>query len=217
MEQAPSMTTRERVDSPVIRRIFEAYKMDETDVQNLYARLERQLIVTYRQVIQAQLSLYGCQKTVTGPDARSEKWIQGKARQDAEGIANTFDRELRNKIQSIYNGNKRSNRFAYMRALDAWIAQRNGYKTASIALNTLTASREYAKDRFITENGIEGKFVLTGPPPVCRDCIRIKGYGAMTYKQTRMKNRRLPAHAGCPHTYSQLIPKAINCAEAWTG
>lgn len=211
------MTTRERIDSPVIRRIFEAYKMDVQDVQSLYARLERQLIVTYRQVIQSQLSLYRCQKTVTGPDARSAKWLQAKARQDAESISNTFDRELMSRIQRIRSSNPRANRFFYIREIDAWIAQRNGYKTASIALNTMTSAREYAKDRFITENGIEGKFVLTGPPPVCKDCVRIKGYGAMTYKQTRMKNRRLPAHPGCPHTYSQLIPKAINCADAWTG
>jgi hypothetical protein len=163
------------------------------------------------------LTLYGCQKTVTGPDAASLKWIQDKARTDAVGISNTYERELMNRIQSIRGKNKRANRYQYIREIDAWLAQRTPRKTASISLNTLTAAREYAKDRFITENNIGGKFVLVGPPPVCKDCIRIKGYGPMTYKQTRMKNRRLPAHAGCPHTYQALTLTKLDCSTVWTG
>lgn len=212
------MTAPARIDSAVIRRIFEAYRMDDVDLQALYASLETQLTRTYRQVIASQLNLYGCQKLATGPDATSLKWIQQKARTDSISIANTYERELRNKIQAIYQQNKRSNRYAYARAIDAWMTQRSKYKIPSISLNTMTAAREYAKDRFITENGIEGKFVFTGPPPVCKICIRIKGYGPMTYKQTRLPGRRLPAHLGCPHTYSQLIPKKIPCDDmTWTG
>lgn len=211
------MTTKERIDSPVIRRIFEAYKMDENDIVSLYQQIERQLTVTYRQVIQGQLTLYSCQRTVTGPDDKSLKWIQEKARQDSEGIANTYERELTNRIQRIRSQNKRANRFHYIRELDAWLATRTPRKAQSIGLNTMTAAREYAKDRFITENNIGGKYVLVGPPPVCKDCIRIKGYGPMTYKQTRMKNRRLPAHGGCPHTYQALTLTKLDCATAWTG
>jgi hypothetical protein len=104
-----------------------------------------------------------------------------------------------------------------VRALDTWLVDRTSRKTASISLNTMTAAREYAKDRFITENGIEGKFVFTGPPPVCKICIRIKGYGPMTYKQTRQSNRRLPAHINCPHTYQALTLTKIDCSAVWTG
>lgn len=211
------MTSPARVDSAIVQKIIDHYAMIEPDIAQLAAQLTRQLTITYRTVIQAQLTLYQCQKIATGPDNQASQWIETKARQDAEGIARTYNRELASKVRSIYKDNKRTNRYGYMAALDAWIAQRNGYKVQSISLNTMTAAREYAKDRFITENGIEGKFVLTGPPPVCKLCIRIKGLGPITYKQTRLPRNRLPQHAGCPHTYGQLIPKKITCETAWTG
>jgi aspartate aminotransferase-like enzyme len=212
------MTTRERVDSPVIRRIFEAYRMDDAGIQALYLQIERQLTVVYRQTIQSSLSLYGCQKLVTGPDTQALEFIQTKARQDSTSIANTFDRELQNRIQSIYSGNKRSNRYAYMRALDAWIVQRNAYKTASISLNTMTAARKYAQDRFVKENNIQGRWVLVGPPPVCKKCVRIKALGAVSFEQTQKAQNALPQHVNCPHRYAQLVPKKISCDETtWTG
>lgn len=211
------MTTRERVDSAVIRRIFEAYRMDDASIVRLYEGIERQLTIVYRQTIQAQLNLYGCQKFATGPDSTATKWIQAKARQDSTSIANTYERELQNKIQSIYRQNKRSNRFAYMRAIDAWIAQRNIFKSASISLNTMTAARSYAQDRFIRENGITGRFAMVGPPPVCKKCIRIKGKGPLTWSECQRPENKLPAHVGCPHRHEVLVPKKINCESAWTG
>ena len=210
------MTAPARVDSPVIRRIFEAYKMDESDIVSLYQGIERQLTITYRQVIAQQLNLYGCQRTVTGPDNRSLKWIQSKARQDSESIANTFDRELMSRIQRIRSANRRANRFYFIRELDAWIAGRTPRKSASIGLNTMTSAREYAQTRFAQENNIQGKWVFTGPPPVCKICIRIKGLGPVTFERTQ--KQRLPAHINCPHRWSQLIPKKIECGpDTWTG
>jgi hypothetical protein len=211
------MTTKERINTALIRAIVENYSMSEGDINALLQSITRQLTVVYRQVIQAQLTLYSCQKTVSGPDSRASKWIDDKALKDARGIANTYQRELENKVQSLYLANRRGNRNYYSSNLNTWFASRSIRKSRDISLNTMTAAREYAKDRFITENGIEGKFVLTGPPPVCKDCIRIKGYGAMTYKQTRMKNRRLPAHPGCPHTYQALTLTKIDCSTVWTG
>lgn len=213
------MTTRERVDSPVIRRIFEAYRMDADDQIRMYEQIERQLTIVYRQTIQAQLNLYGCQKVVSESiDPASSQWIQAKARKDAEGIAQTYDRELMGQIQKVRAGNIRANRFAYMRAIDTWIAQRNIFKSASISLNTMTAARKYAQDRFTRENNIGGKWVLVGPPPVCKKCVRIKALGPITYEQTQKPNNALPQHVNCPHRYQQLIPKKIECGpNTWTG
>lgn len=191
--------------------------MDVSDIQAVYAQIERQTIVVYRQTIQSSLNLHGCQKLVTGPDEEALRWIQAKARKDSEGIAQTFEKELMSQIQKVRANNIRANRFAYMRALDAWIAGRNGRKNASISLNTMTSARKYAQDRFVRENNIGGKWVFAGPPPVCKDCVRIKGYGPQTFEQTQKAGRQLPSHVNCPHRYQQLIPKKIDCQNAWSG
>jgi hypothetical protein len=212
------MTTKERINTALIRAIVENYSMSEGDINALVQGITQQLTVVYRQTIQSQLTLYSCQKLATGPDRTSMDWIEEKALKDAKGIANTYQRELENKVQSLYLANKKGNRNYYASNLNTWFAARSVRKSRDISLNTMTAAREYAKDRFITENGIEGKFVFTGPPPVCNLCIRIKGLGPLTYKQTRLARNRLPAHVGCPHTFSQLIPKKIDCGDGtWTG
>lgn len=214
------MTARDRtaINTRLIQAIVDQYAMNEADVTRLMEQVSRQLTIVYRQTIAAQLSLYQCQKLATGPDSAAQTWIDDKARTDVKSIVNTYEKELRNKVISIYKGNKKSNRFAYMRAIDAWIAQRNIFKSASISLNTMTAARSYAQDRFIRENGITGRFAMVGPPPVCKDCVRIKGYGPQTFEQTQKPNKRLPSHVNCPHRWQALVPKKINCDEGtWTG
>lgn len=211
------MVSPVQAQTAVVTKIIEHYAFQFEDVQALKSQIERQLTIVYRQTIAAQLNLYGCQKLATGPDDAAQKWIEEKAIQDVKSIVNTFERELRNKVISIYKGNKKSNRFAYMRALDAWIAGRNGRKNASISLNTMTSARKYAQDRFTRENNIGGKWVFAGPPPVCKDCVRIKGYGPQTFEQTQKAGRQLPSHVNCPHRYQQLIPKKIDCQNAWSG
>jgi len=212
------MTAREPINTDLIVGVIRPlYAMIPDDVEQLTERLEQQMVVVYRQTIQLQLNLYRCQRLVTGPDAQSQAWIENKAQADAESIARTYRRELENQIKRIYESNPRSNRFLYMRELDAWATRRNQYKLPSIALNTMTAVRRYATDRFIVENGIKGKFVLVGPPPVCLICIRIKAKGPMTFEQTQQPRNQLPAHVNCVHQYGQLIPTAIDCENAWTG
>jgi hypothetical protein len=211
------MTAPAQVQSIIITKIFEHYRMLEGDVLALNQQITQQLVATYKMTIQSQLTLYGCQKLATGPDQAAQRWIDAKAAKDSEGISATYDRELKNKIARLRQDAPRGNRFYYLKALDEWINQRNAFKVPSISLNTMTAAREYAKDRFITENGIEGKFVFTGPPPVCKLCIRVKALGPIPYRQTRLARNRLPQHVNCPHTYQQLIPKKIDCETAWTG
>jgi hypothetical protein len=209
------MTAPARVDSPVIRRIFEAYKMDVADVQALYAQLERQLTVTYRQTVQRNLVKYGCQKTVTGPDAKALKVIQAQARKDSEGISNTYERELMNRVQRIRSANKRANRFYYIRELDAWLAQRTPKKTASISLNTLTYARSYAAQRFREENGINAKMRFVGPPPVCEKCIKLFGLGVVSVEAAKRYGDS--QHGGCPHRWEELVLQKLDCSTVWTG
>lgn len=211
------MTTRERINTALIRAIVDTYSMQEGDIQALLEQIARQTTIVYRQTIQSSLNLHGCQKLVTGPDSAAQKWIDAKALKDAKGIANTYQNELENKVIALYRSNPRGNRYYYSSNLNAWVAQRTSRKTASISLNTMTQARKYAQDRFTRENNIGGKWVFAGPPPVCKDCVRIKGYGPQTFEETQKAGRQLPSHVNCPHRYQQLIPKKIDCQNAWSG
>jgi hypothetical protein len=212
------MTAPARVDSVIVQKITAHYAMIDSDIALLQAQIERQILVTYRQTIQAQLIERGCQKLATSNDAQSLKWIAEKARKDAEGIAQTYNRELSSKVGQIHAKNKKTNRYGFMSALDTWLASRTPRKTSSIALNTMTQARAYAQDRFIRENKITGRFAMVGPPPVCRICIRIAAKGPLTWEECQKPTNFVPAHINCPHKRQALVIKKIPCDEmTWTG
>lgn len=210
------MTTRIPVSTRLIDAITAHYAMNEDDIRLLMERITAQLITTYRRVILQQLQLYKCQKTPSNPiDPQSQQWVEAKALKDAKGIAATYERELRNKVSRLYQANRRGNRNYYISNLDRWITQRNSHKSSSISLNTMTAARKYAKDEFRSRNVRGGKYILVGPPPVCKLCIRIKGLGPVDLATT--KRRPLPAHGGCPHDYEAVTLGKVDCETIWTG
>jgi hypothetical protein len=210
------MTTREPVTTTLILGIImPLYEMQQEDITALAADLERQVRTEYGRTIQTQLNLYKCQRLATGPDAESTRWIEQYVKSTSEGIARTYNRELSNKIAALHAANVRGNRYYYMRALDTWTRQRNAYKVPSIALNSMTATRQYAAQRFRAENNVTGRMVFVGPPPVCKKCLRLKALGPVSVEQARKYGDA--QHVNCPHRWEQLIPKAINCQEAWTG
>jgi hypothetical protein len=211
------MTSPVRVSSAIVTKIIDHYKMDDRDILALTQQIRSQIEKTYLQTVQSQLNLYGCQKLATLSDKTAITWIDEKAQTDAQGIAKTYLRELTNRVNAIYSENRRTNRFGYMRALDTWLAGRTPRKSASIALNTMAATRSYAQDRFIRENNIKGRFAPVGPPPVCKICMRIFAKGPLTWEECQKKDNKFPAHANCPHRHQALVITPINCAEAWTG
>lgn len=209
------MTSRERVETNIIRKIVDHYSFQANDIQLLKSQIETQLTTTYRQVIAQQLRLYGCQKIATGPDAISLKWIQDKATKDATSIAATYLRELQHEVQRIYSKNKRSNRYAYMRALDVWSAKRDAYKINQIGLNTAIQARDYAAQRFRDENGIEGRFLFAGPPPVCKKCMRLKAKGLVSAAEAKRYGSQ--QHINCPHAWQAVTLGKVDCETVWTG
>lgn len=210
------MTTRESVNTRLISAIVDVYSMTESDLTALETQIISQLTITYRQTIQKQLTLYACQKPVNDPiDSASQKWIERKARDDVKSIANTWQRELENKVSRLYASNRKGNRYFYMSNLDAWIAQRNSHKIPSISLNTFTAAREYAAQRFRDENGIEGKYLFAGPPPVCKKCMRLKAKGLVTVEMAKKYGDS--QHPNCPHFWQAVTLGKLDCEESWRG
>jgi hypothetical protein len=209
------VTTRERIDTEIVRKVYEHFKMLEADTAALSQQITKQLIGVYKTTIQSQLVLYSCQKLATGPDAKATDWINEKAQKDSEGITATYNRELLSKVRALHSENRRGNRFFYLRALDAWILQRNAHKIPSISLNTMTSAKEYAANRFRDENGIEGKFIFAGPPPVCKKCMRLKALGLVSAAQAKRYGNS--QHVNCPHFWQAVTLGKLECETAWTG
>lgn len=210
------MTSRELTQTNlIIGVLYPLYSMIDEDIAALAADLRRQVVAEYGRTVQQQLNLYGCQRLATPPDAVSQRWIDAYLTKTSEGIARTYNTQLRNEIERLYQANPRGNRYYYMRALETWTQRRNAYKIPSIALNAKTAAAQYARQRFRDENGIQGRFVFVGPPPVCKRCMKLKGLGPVSEEQaTKYGDSQ---HVNCPHFWQQLINSRIDCANAWTG
>jgi hypothetical protein len=204
--------------SQLVRIITLLYSMQGEDINLLADRLLQQRATEWANAISQELRRYGCSQTGRAPVGSDALELFRLSEQDAQGIASTYNRELSNQVQRLYAANPRGNRTYYTSNLEKWAAKREIYKAQQIALNTAATTRQFAQTRFRQMNNIErGKYLFSGPPPVCVKCVSLKAKGLVSLE---FVNRHpSPQHPNCPHEWVQARIRGVNldCATAWTG
>lgn len=161
---------------------------------------------------------HGCNGAPNAPSGGDLAELRRLSAEDAKSIAATWNRELSAEIERLYAANVRGNRQYYYSNLEKWATKRDQWKSAQIALNTETTTRQYARSQFYANNSFRGqRYRLTGPPPVCPVCSR--HFGAGIVEQAYVDRAGLGAfHVGCTHEFQVVRPEKVNdCAELWTG
>lgn len=211
------MTTPAAIQtSNLVRIITLLYSMQSDDINLLADRLLQQRATEWKAAVSQELRRYGCSQTGQFPVGSDALELFRMSETDAASIANTYNRELRNQVQRLYNANPRGNRNYYTSNLEKWAARREIFKGQQIALNTAGTTRNMAQTRFRTMNNIEGKFLFSGAPPVCIRCMRLKAMGLVSIDVVRANPT--PIHLNCPHEFVPArVRGGIDCATAWTG
>jgi len=191
------------------------YSMQQDDINALADRLLQQRAVEWQRSIQQELARYGCNQSARAPVGGDALDLFRMSENDARSIAQTYNRELRNQVQRLFEANPKGNRNYYISRLEAWAKRRDAYKAQQIALNTAATTRQLAQSRFRQQNNINSKFLFVGPPPVCITCTRLKAMGLVT--QDVVNQYPSPQHLNCPHEWQDARPKGIDCATAWAG
>lgn len=202
--------------SKLTKTIGLLYRMQRTDVERLYRQLLEIRKVTYATALRQMAREHGCGGTPNAPRREDLAELKRMSREDAKSISATWNRDVARQIEALYEANPRGNRQYYFSNLERWNAERNRWKLPQIALVTDTTTTEYARQRFREMNYPGGeKFIFTGPPPTCPDCMERFAAGIVGEAYTRRYS--CPRHIGCPHTYVALNPPQIPCNELWLG
>jgi hypothetical protein len=196
--------------------IFAAYDHNATDTAKIARQLTERRRAVWINTLTDLARQHGCTRLAGTPKGADAKKLRDDSQRDAESISNTYNKQLRNEIERLYAANKKGNTRYYTSNLAKWQARRDTWKVYQIALNTDSSAREYARLRFYEMNAnLAKRFIATGPPPVCKICIRIFAAGVVDFAYTRFQT--LPAHISCPHLWKAVAPTKVSCDQLWLG
>lgn len=196
--------------------IFEAYAHIASDTAKIAKQLNERRRAVWINTLSDLARQYGCNRLAGTPKGADAKKLKDDSQRDAESISNTYNRELRGQIERLYKANRTGNTRYYTSNLAKWVKQRDNFKVYQIALQTDSSARQYAKSRFWEMNKQQdGKFIMRGAPPVCRQCMKIMGMGILTLEFVQANP--CPIHINCVHQYEQLRIPQIACDKLWLG
>jgi hypothetical protein len=196
------------------RRLSVAFALD---VDSLTASILKQRNETWRATLTEDARAAGSGKAGIGPNGRDLSELSRLSRRDANSVANTFERELNNQIDRLYDANPTGNRAYYVRELTAWADQRANYKDRQIANMNRQTARSYAQERFDTMNRVgDALFLFAGPPP--REPVCAGHFAAGLVDAQYVNANRTPIHINCPHAWErQQSQIGVPLEEIWVG
>lgn len=196
------------------RRISIAFALD---VDSLTASILKQRSETWRATLTEEARAAGSGKQGIGPTGRDLSELSRLSRRDAVSVASTFNRELGNQIDRLFDANPTGKRAYYISGLTAWSDSRADYKDRQIANMNRQTARSYAQERFDTENKVgDALFLFTGPPP--REPVCAGHFTAGLVDADYVAANRTPIHINCPHWWErQQSVIGVPVEEIWVG
>jgi len=191
------------------------YQMQEADIQALAAELLERRKAEWRTALSDMARQHGCNRAGESPRMGDLEELRRMSLDDARQIAKTWNKDVISQLRTLYGDNPRGNRFYYYSRMEAWAVERGRWKNPQIAIQTAQTTRWYAQNRFRTMNSIRGRYLFTGPPPVCAECVGLFGAGVVS--ERFIQANPAPVHIGCPHEWKEVRPERIPCAEMWVG
>ncbi len=192
----------------LVDTIVSLYEFTDADIASLESTLFEQLRLAWLEQMRALAVRHGVANPTPTLQGADLERLQGKAREDALSIANTYNRELRNQVEAIYARNPGITRNEMISILESWGRKRDEYKSIQVALAIVMWAVYYGLQQFVIHNGLFNElFEAVGGTPVCPICMRIVGDGIVSYDYTVANP--LPAHISCSHEYYAVNPQDL--------
>ncbi len=199
------------------RRLALAFEFTAPDTTALTASILKQRSETWRLTLTQEARVAGSSKVGIGPSGQDLSVLSQMSRRDAQSITNTFNRELGNQIDRLYDTNPDGNRAYYIAELTQWADNRAEWKDRQIANENRGSARSFAQRRFDEENKVsEALFLFVGPPPREPICAGHFARGLVT--QEFVRQNETPIHLFCPHGWGkQSSVIGVPLDQIWVG
>lgn len=204
--------------SELTARISQLYRYTDADVRQLTEMIFQQRRDVWRSTITAELRSIGVTRASSRPPSgRDLRYLEKISKEDAESIANTWNKWVERRIDELWDANPKGNRQYFFSNLERLAAERDAHHQRLIALNTDSTTVQYAKERFVEENGLQDShYEYSGPSPVSDECKDRFADGIVTYEYIR--RNPVPAHPRCPHQWERVsLDAAFDVADIWIG
>lgn len=192
------------------------YQMQDADIMALADELLERRKVEWVTALNELAVQHGCQRgRANAPRLGDLQRLRDMSIADARQIARTWNRDVERQLRVLFESNIRGNRFYYYSNMERWANERAAWKNPQIAIQTAQSTRWYAQERFREMNALRQRYIFTGPPPVCEECVG--HFAAGIVDERYIRRNPTPIHIGCPHEWEALAPERIPCDEIWLG
>lgn len=196
--------------------LIAAYLAADTQEAIQAAQLLEIMKRAYVQGIQDEIDYVGCNARARYPSGAELQHLQDMATADAQSIIATWNTDATKELSKLYEENPSASKQFFLENMKAWAEGRILQKSLFIAFNTETRAREYGRMLFMQRNYAETtKFIFRGPPPICPDCMELRGMGAVDF--AFIEQYPNPQHPNCEHYWGVLRKPRIDCASLWLG
>jgi hypothetical protein len=202
--------------TPVQKLVHLAVRMTDEDRDQLKTQLVRMMRRAYEQELTHQAARAGCsnrQGQLRNGPILSE--LDDICRGMAQGIVDTYNRDLAYAIRNIAADVPTANRTTYAARLREWESKRAAWKTPQIEQYTTNEGRSRAQAAFIERNRIEGFAVLMPERAACPVCQGWINRGNVPLRVAI--NNPPPYHPNCPHLWRTYYGRAADCSLLWVG
>ena len=198
------------------RMVHLAMRLDSHDV----AKLKEIIFAEKRQSYESQLTTLakscGCTKIGRASGAVLKE-MKLQSANEAEGIVNTYNRDLVFAIRRISREVPKANRHTYAKRLRAWDSKRSEWKSLQISLHNIGEWQARAISDFYKYNDVTGTAqLLPRSPASCDICKTWTRRGKVKLSDAAKVMKDWPPHLGCIHSWSIKLDKA-NCDDLWVG
>lgn len=166
--------------------------------------------------IQDEINYVGGNQRARAASGADLAYLEAMAREDAQSIVNTFNRDAQRQLEKLYKENPNASKQFFIESMKAWVEKRAGWKGLQVAFNTEAKAREYARNQFRLHNYPETtRFIFVGPPAVCRRCMNLFAMGIVDFDF--VQRTQIPVHLNCPHTFRALRKPKVDLVNLWVG
>lgn len=170
----------------------------------------------YDQAVSDFLVQVGCKEIGQLGEGRELSDLNDLGKEEAKGIANTFNFDLAVAIKNIRQEIPTANRHVYVNRLRGWNRERKEFKSQQIVMHTAMTTRQQAMVNFSENNGLRPQTELI--PKVAAEVI-CQGWinrGKVAFRVAN--NNPSPFHIGCIHWWQPVsFGKVGNCEDLWVG
>ncbi|HEX6034426.1 MAG TPA: hypothetical protein VFY83_08325 [Anaerolineales bacterium] len=199
--------------------LYDAMAMDRTDALRLTGIIRGRYIDAYVEAIQQMMNDFGLQETARPrPSPREAVTIGEMAVEDAKGIVETYNNDLRRKIDILLRDNPDAPLDAYRAYLNDWYEERRAWKDEQISRASASGGAEYGRGQFIEKNRLTTSLVTWfAIPPIVfnshQTCIQRVQRGAVSWEEAQ---DWLPPHPFCRHI-RRVVGQPTISGEIWRG